>query len=143
MIEINRVGFYSVLPDDMCATIDMMVPNFLAETWPVRFDAPLSMLEDLTAGVDEEHRPFVVNEWLIIVTGLVECLPRDLSSPECRALMRYCAIEQFRRRALLNIPDVGKEDEFLCREYPQWSTTPDLLHEYETWAQSQSRIVRH
>lgn len=134
MIEINRVGFYKTLPDDIRATVDMMVPQFLAESWPVQFVALLSMLEDMTNGVDDEHRPFVVNEWVIIVSALVECLPRDLSSPECRALMRHCVIAAFQRRALACIPDLSTEDEFLRWEYPQWPIVADLLHEYQVWA---------
>lgn len=143
MIEINRVGFYKSLPDDIRATIDMMMPQFLAETWPVQFVALMSMLEEMTKGKDEEHLPFIVNEWVIIVSALLECLPRDLSAPECRTLMRHCVIASFQRRALARIPDLGIENEFLRREYPQWSVVADLLHEYEVWAQKQLHVPRH
>lgn len=77
----------------------MMVPALLAETWPVRFVALMSMLEEMTAKISEADQPFVVKNWVIIVTGLLEQLPRDLASSESLAPMRYSALDRFRHTA--------------------------------------------
>ncbi|WP_236775360.1 hypothetical protein [Agrobacterium tumefaciens] len=117
----------------------MMALEFLPETWPVRFVALLSMLEDMAGKVEEVHRPYVVNNWVIIVTGLLEHLPRNLHSPECLALMRHSALDRFRRSAIQST-NVEQQNEFLRREYPQWSIVEDLLRDYEMWAAKQSQI---
>lgn len=142
-IEYSKLGFCDALPEEIRGTIEMMAPQFLAETWPVRFVALLSMLEEITAQVEEAGRPFVVNNWVIIVSGLLEHLPRDLSSPECLALMRHSALEPFRQSAMRESPCVDQHDELLRSKYPQWSVVEDLLREYETWAAKQSLIKRH
>ncbi|WP_457578165.1 hypothetical protein [Ensifer adhaerens] len=141
--EVSSVGFCDSLPEDIRATVDTMAPQFLAESWPVRFVALMSMLEDITTQVGADDHPFVVNNWVIIVSGLLERLPRDLSSPECLALMRHSVVAQFQRQAIRIAPDVDQQNEHLRGQYPQWSLVEDLLHEYETWAVRQSRMLRH
>lgn len=138
MIEYSRHGFCEALPKDDRATVEMMALEFLPETWPVRFVALLSMLEDITSKVEEVHRPYVVNNWVVIVSGLLEHLPRDLASPECVALMRHSALDRFRQSAIRRSPDVEWQNEILRREYPQWSIAEDLLRDYEMWAAKQS-----
>lgn len=143
VVEISSHGFCESLPEDLRGVVDMMAPQFLPETWPVRFVALLSMLEDMTAKVEPADRPHVVNDWLIIVSGLLERLPRDLSSPECLTLMRHCVLEPFRRSATRVSLDVSRHDELLRNKYPEWLAVEDLLHEYETWAAQQLRLTRH
>lgn len=140
MIEYSRHGFCEALPEDVRATVEMMALEFLPETWPVRFVALLSMLEDITSKVEEVHRPYVVNNWVVIVSGLLEHLPRDLASPECLALMGHSVLDRFRQSAIRQSPDVEQQNEFLRREYPQWSIAEDLLRDYEMWAAKQSQI---
>lgn len=103
----------------------------------------MSMLEEMTAKVEPADRPLVVNDWLILVSGLLERLPRDLSSPECLTLMRHCVLERFRRSAAQTSPDESQQHEFLRNKYPEWLAVEDLLHEYETWAAQQLRLTRH
>lgn len=141
--EYSRHGFCEILHPEIRAQIEMMAPEFLPETWPVRFVALISMLEDMAAKVAEADRPFVVNNWVIIVTGLLEHLPRDLGSPECLTLMRYSPLERFRQTATRNTPDVEQQDAFLWRAYPQWPVVEDLLRGYETWAAKQSLSKPH
>jgi hypothetical protein len=131
-IEISSHGFCESLPEDLRGVVDMMTRHFLAENWPVRFVALMSMLEDMTAQVEQTHRPYIVNDWVIIVSGLLERLPRDLSSPECLTLMRHSVLEPFRQSAARCAADVSQQDEFLRSNYPQWLTVEDLLDEYET-----------
>lgn len=140
MIEYSRHGFCEALPEDVRATVEMMAAEFLPETWPVRFVALLSMLGDITSKVEEIHRPYVVNNWVAIVSGLLEHLPRDLASPECLALMRHSALDRFRQSAIQQSPDVERQNEILRREYPQWSIAEDLLRDYQMWAAKQSQI---
>ncbi|WP_247750812.1 MULTISPECIES: hypothetical protein [unclassified Rhizobium] len=121
----------------------MMTPQFLAETWPVRFVALLSMLEDMTGQAGVADRPLVTNKWVAIVSGLLENLPRDMDCPECLALMRHSAIEIFRKRAARGTPDVRQQDELLRSTYPQWSAVEDLFDEYETWAAQQLPTTHH
>ncbi|WP_318765163.1 hypothetical protein [Agrobacterium fabrum] len=97
MVEYSRHVFCEALPEDVRATVEMMALEFLPETWPVRFVALLSMLEDITSNVEEVHRPYVFNNWVAIVSGLLEHLPRDLASPECLALMRHSVLDRFRQ----------------------------------------------
>ncbi|WP_246746810.1 hypothetical protein [Agrobacterium burrii] len=118
----------------------MMALEFLSETWPVRFVALLSMLEDMASKVEEVNRRYVVNNWVAIVSGLLEHLPRDLASPECLALMRHSVLDRFRQSATQQSPDVEQQNEFLRREYPQWSIVEDLIRDYEMWAAKQSQI---
>ncbi|CVI64330.1 conserved hypothetical protein [Agrobacterium deltaense NCPPB 1641] len=127
----------------MRAQIEMMAPEFLAETWPVRFVALMSMLEDMAGQVTEDNQPFIVNDWVIVVTGLLEHLPRDLESPECLALMRVSVLERFRQSAMRNSCDLTRQMELLRREYPQWPNVEDLLRNYETWAAKQSLVKPH
>lgn len=141
--EISAHGFCRALPDEIRKTVDMMATQFLAETWPVRFLALLSMLEDMTETVSDSQRPYVVNNWVVIVTGLLEHLPRDLSSPECLILMRHCALEIFRKTARHWTTDDEQQNAHLRRHYPQWSAVEDLLHEYEAWAQIQRQTKPH
>ncbi len=141
--EISAHGFCRALPEHIRRTVDMMAEQFWTEPWPVRFLALLSMLEDMTDKIKDEHRPYVVNNWVIVVTGLLERLPRVLSSPECLALMRNCALDIFRKTAGRWTPDVGQQNEHLRRHYPQWSAVEDLLHEYEAWAQVQRQTKLH
>ncbi|KAA3497927.1 hypothetical protein DXM27_24585 [Rhizobium rhizogenes] len=141
--EYSRHGFCELLPPETRAQIEMMAPEFLPETWPVRFVALISMLEDIAAKVAEDDQPFVVNNWVIIVTGLLEHLPRDLRSPECLALMRHSPLERFRQTAVRNTPDTEQQAAFLRREYPQWTVVEDLLRDYETWAAKQSLSKPH
>ena len=142
-VEYGGTRFSKSLPEDIRAIVEMMAPQFLAETWPVRFVAVLSMLEDMTARVGETDRPLVTGNWIIIVTSLLEYLPRDMSSPECLALMRHSVLETFRKRARQQSPDVSQQDEFLRSTYPQWSAVEDLLDEYEAWAAQQLRTTHH
>jgi len=135
--------FCNSLPQQLRSIVDMMTPQFLAETWPVRFVALLSMLEDMTGQAGEADRPLVTNKWVAIVSALLENLPRDLDSPECLALMRHSALETFRQRAARRSPDVSEQDEFLRSRYPQWSVVEDLLREYEAWAAQQLRTTHH
>ncbi|NTA83923.1 hypothetical protein G6L13_25915 [Agrobacterium tumefaciens] len=139
-MEYSRHGFCDALPQDVRETVEMMALEFLPETWPIRFVALLSMLEDITGKVEEVHRPYVVNNWVAIVSGLLEHLPRDLASPECLALMRHSVLDRFRQSAIQQSPDVEWQNEMLRREYPQWSIAEDLLRDYETWAAKQSQI---
>lgn len=138
MIEYSKHGFCDALPQDIRETVEMMALEFLPETWPVRFVALMSMLEEMAVKVEEIHRPYVVNNWVIIVSGLLEHLPRNLASPECLALMRHSALDRFRRSALQQSPDVERQNEMLRREYPQWSITENLIRDYEIWAAKQS-----
>ncbi|MGO4317784.1 hypothetical protein [Agrobacterium sp. MCAB5] len=140
MIEYSKHGFCEALPEDVRETVEMMALEFLPETWPVRFVALLSMLEDITGKVEEAHRPYVVNNWVVTVSGLLEHLPRDLASLECLALMRHSVLDRFRQRAVQQSPDVERQNEFLRREYPQWSIAEDLIRDYEMWAAKQSQI---
>lgn len=140
MIQYSKHGFCDVLPQDVRETVEMTALEFLPETWPVRFVALMSMLEDITCKVEEIHRPYVVNNWVAIVSGLLEHLPRNLASPECLALMRHSALDHFRQSAIQQAPDVERENEFLRREYPQWAIIEDLIRDYETWAAKQSQI---
>lgn len=140
MVEHSEHVFCEALPEDVRETVEMMALEFLPETWPVRFVALLSMLEDITSKVGGIHRPYVVNGWVVIVSGLLEHLPRDLASPECLALMRHSALDRFRQSAIQQSPDVEQQNEFLRREYPQWSIAEDLLRDYEMWAAKQSQI---
>ena len=140
MIEYSKHGFCEALPEDVRETVEMMALEFLPETWPVRFVALLSMLEDITSKVEGIHRPYVVNNWVAIVSGLLEHLPRDLASPECLALMRHSVLDRFRQSAIQQSPDVEQQNEFLRREYPQWSIVEDLIRDYEMWAAKQSQI---
>ncbi|MFK4259902.1 hypothetical protein [Agrobacterium tumefaciens] len=140
MIEYSNHVFCEALPEDIRETVEMMALEFLPETWPVRFVALLSMLEDITSKVGGIHRPYVVNNWVAIVSGLLEHLPRDLASPECLALMRHSVLDRFRQSAIQQSPDVEQQNEFLRREYPQWSIAEDLLRDYEMWAAKQSQI---
>ncbi|ACM39292.1 conserved hypothetical protein (plasmid) [Allorhizobium ampelinum S4] len=135
--------FCNALPERLRSIVDMMTPQLLAETWPLRFVALLSMLEDMAGEAGEVDRPLVVNKWVAIVSGLLENLPRDMDSSECLALMRHSAIETFRKRATLQSPDVSQQDELLRSTYPQWSVVEDLLDEYEAWAAHQLRTTRH
>ncbi|AHK05314.1 MULTISPECIES: hypothetical protein [Rhizobium/Agrobacterium group] len=112
----------------------MMALEFLLETWPVRLVALLSMLEEMAGKAEEVQRPYVVNGWVIIVSGLLENLPRDLESPECLALLRHSALDRFRKSAIQQSPDVERQNEFLRREYPQWSIAEDLIRDCEMWA---------
>lgn len=141
--EISAHRFCQALPEHIRKTVDMIAIQFLAETWPVRFLALLSMLEDMTEQMSDSQRPYVVNNWVVIVTGLLEQLPRDLSSPECLALMRNCALETFRKMAQHWTTDVEKQNAHLRRQYPQWSVVEDLLHDYEAWAQVQRQTKLH
>jgi hypothetical protein len=140
LIEYSRHVFCEALPEDVRETVEMMALEFLPETWSVRFVALLSMLEDITSKVEGIHRPYVVNNWVAIVSGLLEHLPRDLASPECLALMRHSVLDRFRQSAIQQSPDVEQQNEFLRREYPQWSIAEDLLRDYEMWAVKQSQI---
>ncbi|TCQ99185.1 hypothetical protein [Neorhizobium sp. JUb45] len=140
MIEYSEHVFCEALPEDVRETVEMMALEFLPETWPVRFVALLSMLEDITSKVEGIHRPYVVNNWVAIVSGLLEHLPRDLASPECLALMRHSVLDRFRQIAIQQSPDVEQQNEMLRREYPQWSIAEDLLRDYEMWAAKQSQI---
>ncbi|MEH0295425.1 hypothetical protein V6R98_25240 [Agrobacterium sp. CCNWLW71] len=140
MIEYSKHVFCEALPEDVRETVEMMALEFLPETWPVRFVALLSMLEDMASKVEKVHRPYVVNNWVAIVSGLLEHLPRDLASPECLALMRHSVLDRFRQSAIRQSPDVERQNEFLLREYPQWSIAEDLLRDYEMWAAKQSQI---
>lgn len=142
-IEISSHGFCKSLSEDLRGIVDMMAPHFLAEGWPVRFLALISMLEDMTEQVQQTHRPYIVNEWVIIVSGLLERLPRDLSSPECLTLMRHSVLEPFRQSAMRCTADASQQDEFLRSKYPQWLTVEDLLDEYDTWAAQQMRLTHH
>ncbi|MBO0134278.1 hypothetical protein JZX89_26430 [Agrobacterium sp. Rnr] len=140
MIEYSRHVFCDALPEDVRETVEMMALEFLSETWPVRFVALLSMLEDMASKVEEVNRRYVVNNWVAIVSGLLEHLPRDLASPECLALMRHSVLDRFRQSATQQSPDVEQQNEFLRREYPQWSIVEDLIRDYEMWAAKQSQI---
>ncbi|MFK4260053.1 hypothetical protein [Agrobacterium tumefaciens] len=140
MIEYSRHGFCDALPEDVRATVEVMALEFVPETWPVRFVALLSMLEDITSKVEGIHLPYVVNNWVAIVSGLLEHLPRDLASPECLALMRHSVLDRFRQAAIQQSPDVEQQNAFLRREYPQWSIAEDLLRDYEMWAAKQSHV---
>ncbi|MGN7715118.1 hypothetical protein [Agrobacterium radiobacter] len=142
-IEYSRHGFCEILPPDIRSQIEMMAPQFLAETWPVRFVALMSMLEDIAGKVTEADHPFVVNNWVIIVTGLLEHLPRDMASPECLALMRYSVLERFRQSAMRESRNLEGQMELLRREYPQWPHVEDLLRSYEAWTSKQSLMKRH
>lgn len=97
----------------------------------------------MTGKVEEVERPLVVNNWVIIVSGLLEHLPRDLESSECLALMRHSAIEPFRRRALQFAPDLRQQNELLRSAYPQWMTVEDLIDDYEAWAAQRLRSYHH
>lgn len=143
VLEISSHGFCEALPEHLRGVVDMMTLQFLPENWPVRFVALVSMLEDMTAQVEEANRPYAVNNWLAIVSGLLERLPRDLSSPECLTLMRHCVLEPFRRSAAQRSFDASQQDELVRSKYPQWLTVEDLLDEYETWAAQQLRLTRH
>lgn len=142
-IEYSKHGFCDLLPPDIRGKIEMMVPQFLPETWPFRFVALMSMLGDMTGQVGETARPFVVNNWVIIVSGLLEHLPRNLASPECLALMRHSALERFRQSAIRQSPEVGRQNELLQHTYPQWPIVEDLLRDYETWAAKQALRKPH
>lgn len=143
VVEISSHGFCESLPEEFRGVVEMMTPHYLPETWPVRFVALMSMLEEMTAKVEPADRPYVVNDWLIIVSGLLERLPRDLSSPECLTLMRHCVLEPFRQSATRISLDVSRQDELLRSKYPEWLAVEDLLHEYETWAAQQLRLTLH
>jgi hypothetical protein len=140
LIENSRHGFCEALPQDIRETVEMMALEFLPETWPVRFVALMSMLEEMAGKVEEIHRLYVVNNWVAIVSGLLEHLPHDLASPECLALMRHSALERFRQAAIRQFPDVEQQNEYLRREYPQWSIVDGLLRGYEMWVAQQSLI---
>ncbi|MGN7714884.1 hypothetical protein [Agrobacterium radiobacter] len=143
MIEYSKHVLCEALPEDVRATVEMMALEFLPETWPVRFVALLSMLEDIASKVEEVDQPYVVNNWVVIVSGLLEHLPRDLASPECLALMRLSVLDRFRQSAIQQSPDVEQQNEILRREYPQWSIAEDLLRDYEMWAAKQTQIKPH
>ena len=121
----------------------MMTPHFLAEDWPVRFVALMSMLEDMTAQAQPVHRPFIVNDWVIVVSGLLERLPRDLSLRERLTLMRHSVLESFRQSAVRYTSDVNQQNDFLRATYPRWLTVEDLLDEYEAWAAQQIQLTHH
>lgn len=139
LIEYSKHGFCEALLEVVRATVEMMALEFLPETWPVRFVALLSMLEEMAGKVEEIRWPYVVNNWVATVSGLLEHLPRDLASPECLALMRHSALDHFRRSAIRQAPGVERQNEFLRREYPQWSIVEHLLRDYEMWAAKQSQ----
>ncbi|SPZ48267.1 Uncharacterised protein [Agrobacterium tumefaciens] len=65
MIEYSRHGSC----EDIRETVEMMALEFLLETWPVRLVALLSMLEEMAGKAEEVQRPYVVNGWVIIVSG--------------------------------------------------------------------------
>jgi len=142
-VEYSRHGFCEILPPDIRAQIEMMAPEFLAETWPVRFVALMSMLEDMAGQVAEENQPFIVNDWVIVVTGLLEHLPRDLESPECLALMRMSVLERFRQSAERQAPDVAGQLDLLRRKYAQWPIVEDLMRNYQMWAAKQTMVKPH
>lgn len=78
-IEISGHPFCDALPKHLRVIVDMMVPQFQRKAWPVRFVALLSMLEDMVEQLPDATRPHVINNWVVIVTALVEKLPRDLT----------------------------------------------------------------
>ncbi|WP_259664575.1 hypothetical protein [Rhizobium binae] len=142
-VEISSHGFYQALPEHLRGIIDMMTRHFLPETWPVRFLALISMLEEMTEQVEQADRLDIVNNWLAIVSGLLERLPRDMTSPECLTLMRHCVLEPFRQSATRHSRDVSQQDELLRSKYPQWVAVEELLEEYEALAAQKLRLTRH
>ncbi len=112
-IEISGHPFCDALPKHLRVIVDMMAPQFQREAWPVRFVALLSMLEDMVEQLPDATRPHVINNWVVIVTALLEKLPRDLTSIECLVLMRHSAVENFRHLAFQLSPDFNRQNEIL------------------------------
>ena len=94
----------------------------------------------LLARVEDEPvqaRPFEVNAWMALVTGVLEHLKPDVSQPECLALMSVSVSEQLQAEAAAQIAQDPTVNDHLRAAYSDWMTVEELLDEFYEWAKSQ------
>lgn len=124
---------YDAMPDGLRHDVDLIIQEFRPEPWPVRFCALLSML---LASVEEScalGRPYAINAWKLLVTGLLEHLKPDTTNPECLALMSASASDVLQAAALAHIERDPMIPDFLRATYPEWMTVEELLDEFDGW----------
>jgi hypothetical protein len=125
--------FYDVIPEDLRENVDLLVREFEPEAWPVRFFVLLSML---LASVEENPapgRPYAINAWKAVVTGLLEHLKPDVTQPECLALMAASVSDIFQIEASVHMKRDPTIPDRLRSTYPEWMAVEELLEEFDHW----------
>ena len=93
----------------------------------------------LLARVEDEPvqaRPFEVNAWMALVTGVLEHLKPDVMQPECLALMTVSVGEPLKSEAAAHIGQDANVTDRLRAAYTEWMIVEDLLDEFDEWAKS-------
>lgn len=112
---------YEHMPDNMRRAVDEIVEAIGPEPWSSRFLCLFGMLcEKLEARADPDPS-LLLQQWVGIVTAVLEHFPPDVSVIECLALMSISYNNQWRAQALAQIDRDPTVLDRLISAYPAWN----------------------